>query len=728
MIDQDPLPLIAQVRVVLPALGFRSDGRLNLTPSIVQRMRARGHLSMFLDTTRILVYLGIRDSHDDDREAHTAGAAALEMLPDAIRDECEGLLVVWDDPHGEPHAVALSVGDDGQAGTILGASWLRPTEWPIVMVDTSIPPGEALDSALENVRTAVLSDVSERIDATALTRAMRLVDLALALVGGEAQREPLDANAVPAGAERTEWFRRYEASTRDEWNRVHATLSTTRARVTLSTSSGPLFGTSVFVSYARPDSSELARPVVEALREVGADVWFDQEEELATGWLDEGLAAVIQACDAYVLCASDEFFERARYATQELAWALQQLGDGALKCLVTVRFPGTVLPRAVDRWPSLDIAPNQNIPALGSRIAEAIGQAPPISRTAPTLHRARAREKPPQARGEVDTDALLLRVRHVERLLQIPSADLADIIRSTERNARTRRLSDLLRHVEGGLDWDGHLEGHERWSPDPLVRSARWMLSSMRVLASLPWPLSGSLEDRDRIEGDFAIILRELPPVAEWPDAVGWGDSERRYLLRFHLGLLRVAQEALRTGHFAGLPTDVWSEGDEWPRQLDARRRDCVDLLVDMRLGGKLSWQGDPVDWESMYAAWLAALASPDLSTQLPVDIWRILSGSLRTVAALCAEMMSLRACGGDAVLSGSIGDGDRRVNCRCWLDKDDSTNSADAMSLSIGLIEADGGSVQVGWLDGTKTGRVTVPATEELAQLASVSSAARSA
>jgi hypothetical protein len=89
---------------------------------------------------------------------------------------------------------------------------------------------------------------------------------------------------------------------------------------------------------------------------------------------------------------------------------------------------------------------------------------------------------------------------------------------------------------------------------------------------------------------------------------------------------------------------------------------------------------------------------------------------------------MSLRACGGDAVLSGSIGDGDRRVNCRCWLDKDGSTNSADAMSLSIGLIEADGASVQVGWLDGTKTGRVTVPATEELAQLASVSSAARSA
>src|SRR5262249_5665337 len=122
-------------------------------------------------------------------------------------------------------------------------------------------------------------------------------------------------------------------------------------------SAGALARLRVFVSYARPQATALAQPVERALRSLGAEVWFDQNAELDAEKLDAGLSQTIGDCDAYVMCASDEFIERGGYATQELASALaNDRPQRRLRYFMAVVEPGTVLPSAIAEWPSVIFA------------------------------------------------------------------------------------------------------------------------------------------------------------------------------------------------------------------------------------------------------------------------------------------------------------------------------------------------------------------------------------
>jgi hypothetical protein len=78
-------------------------------------------------------------------------------------------------------------------------------------------------------------------------------------------------------------------------------------------------------------------------------VWFDQEEPLEDGWLDIGLAATIANCQAFVLCASDEFFDRAEAGLTDAVAYFEWSADPSAD------------PGAVETWRSA-------IPALGHTI------------------------------------------------------------------------------------------------------------------------------------------------------------------------------------------------------------------------------------------------------------------------------------------------------------------------------------------------------------------------
>jgi hypothetical protein len=97
-------------------------------------------------------------------------------------------------------------------------------------------------------------------------------------------------------------------------------------------------------------------PVEEALRSLGASVWFDQNEVLEDGSLAKGFSDIIRDCNAFVMCASDELIERGGYATQEFAWALEDHGPKRkLQHFVVVSVPGTVLPTVVAGWPRVEV-------------------------------------------------------------------------------------------------------------------------------------------------------------------------------------------------------------------------------------------------------------------------------------------------------------------------------------------------------------------------------------
>ena len=722
----NPSTLIDRVRRVMPALNFRPES-LPMNDDMVRRMRARQAGKLALDgVENLVVYVGVRHTRDADVEALSAAETALEGLSEAAREVCEHLVVVWDDLDGAPQAAAFSVATDGQVGDLLGVSWLQPGDWPDPMIDASITPEEAFEAALRSVGRAAESGPDPRF-AQDLQRAVRSVDLALSVVDGEGQMTGELPTAEERSDERASWFARYEASVRDEWHRVHGRLAATRVRAVPARTPGPLSGTRAFVSYARPDSAALARPVVEALRSQGVDVWFDQEEELAPGLLDEGLVATIRGCDVYLLCASDEFFERAGYATQELAWAVEQVGaDARLRGIVVVAAPGTVLPRITVDWPVVELRPHDDRAGLKEMLADAIGRmgtsgaARPSSRGSTAA--VRVRPSP-----EVDAEDLLLLVRHRDRLSQVPTGDLAAMVASRGGDSRATRLSGLLRNIGHGLEWDGHLAGHETWPSDPLVRSYRWMLGCQRTIGSLPWPLSGRPEDPDYIERDVEVLATQLPPVEAWPDAVGWTDVERRLLLRFHLGILRVAQDALHRGIFGGMLDVGRTTIESWESQIRLRRQDGVDALVSMRLRGTLSWRGEPPLWEELFGFWLEVLTTGPLVEALPADVWRVVADRSRTLAALAAQSTWLAIRSGEPARRCFTCDTPLGlVEFRSWVRGDeDAAAGADRPRLAVGLLhDANDSTLRLSWSGLDEDGIATTPAPARLAQAMSFPSA----
>jgi TIR domain len=629
------------VRRVLPALNF-DPASFEFDRGFPARARRRAKPSVLVvnDLANQLVFVGTIPTTDPDAVVERVAGKGLTALSDSSRRACERLMVAWEDPDRGAFAAAFSVTPDGGVGQLLGSSWHPPESWPDPMIDVSKSHDQVMDEAMLRLASVVKDRrATPDFDAT-LDRALRLIYLALTRLGGEGQHASDHPSARASDAVWSSWLDRYQHSVHDEWRRVGGVGHRERIGVKQPTAQGPLSGMRVFLSYARPDSTALARPVYEALRSYGAYVWFDQEEPLEKTWLDVGLAERIGECDAYVMCASDEFIERAGYATQEVAWAAQQGKAGVrTRYFLIVARPDTVLPSIVADWPMIELK-GQDLDNLARALAAYLQAPLTLTPAVPLPGPTPAHIQPPLLPRDADIAVMRSRVAHVRRYFEIDQASfqaVADEIGDTRHTAEVRAL---LRRVGEGLDWQGALSDLDRWPEDPLIRDYRWRLGCMRSVAGTRWPLSGNLHEHDDIADDIEYIATRPIPVMAWAPVPGWDDNERRLTLRWHAGLLRGLQQLLSRGLIGGLFAVPSSTLDEWEAELLTRRRECGDALVNMRLQGLLSWRGDPPTWDQLFRRWseLVVADNGSWSQPVPAEVQLAFAANNDDVAAVAAQ------------------------------------------------------------------------------------------
>lgn len=627
----DTTTLEEAVRQVLPALNLNPN-QFKLDLGFVARTQ-RSTMPRALSLNAIekqLVFLATRTTENPDAVVASIGAEALAFLPS--REFCDRLVVAWTDFQDKSYAAAFKVSDSGTL-TLLGASWSAPETWNEPMIDASQSPREALDDALFRVEDAVQNRNTDQLD-----RACRLVELALRWVGGEGQSTSVPA--ADASAESwSKWKDRYTRSIRDEWDRATSSNSVEQQRVADLAKDGPLAGLRVFVSYARSDAATLAWPVRDALQFMGASVWFDQEQTPTEVELNQGLADTIASCDAYVLCASNEFFERAGYATQELVWAMQQHETGGRPAsFLVVSQSEVVLPSASLTWPRI-VLRGLTVKELASDLLSVLGS---TARVAPRVslgdQRSSAR---PLLSDQPDSHALWLRAQHVGYFDELDVDTIALISTRDFRNGEDKRTNDvrqrLLRFGEA-LDWNGTLQDIDEWPQDPLVRDIRLRMVSGRAVAGTRWPLSGNIDRGPVVDNDVEYLATRSPPVIDWPVVVGWDDYERRLALRYHAGLLRVLQDLLQRGLFCGIFNIPSSTIDIWERQLSARRRECFDAILSLRSSGLVTWHREPVTWDTFFRCWSKLLAHAPWREPVPFAVLLLLTANATEIAAAAAQ------------------------------------------------------------------------------------------
>ena len=500
------------VRHVVPALGL-VPGSLEIPRGAVaraERGRRAAVVALGGMEYQLVVLHPILPDRPDPRAIRRLGDEGLAALPDAARRACTGLVVAWRVSPSAFRAAAFTSPEGEHTGDSIASSWVEPGDWPTPMFDIGDPAEESLAGALERVRGAVaIAGVSEA------RRTTDLVNRILEHHRGE--RVDVDPPSAWAPAEVwASWSARYEQSVRAEWRRATtAPEGRTTSPAPGPMVTGPLTGLRVFVSYARPEASTMGWPVTDALSGAGATVWIDQTENPTADQLDEGLAEIIARCDAYVLCASNEFFERAGYGTQEVAWALAGGDRDSERRFVAVVRPETVLPRQVSDWARVQLD-GLSAQALEAEVVEALTTARPTTGRAvpPTVALAPVPVRlPPWA----DLPLMRMRARHVRRFDAISEDEVVGIAvgnASTRSSATTR---DLLVRVGEGLDWDGTMTGLDDWPADPLVRDMRWRLGTMRVLASVRSPLAGWGNESPDITDDLDHLLRTPLPPLDWP-------------------------------------------------------------------------------------------------------------------------------------------------------------------------------------------------------------------
>jgi hypothetical protein len=212
-------------------------------------------------------------------------------------------------------------------------------------------------------------------------------------------------------------------SVRDEWLRVDSgSFSIPSEQLSPPTgTSSALQGLKAFVSYARPDANDFAAPVRDALVELGARVWFDQDEHPSAAALTAGLSAIIESCDLYVMCATDESSKGGGYATQEFAWAMENIGTKLRHALI-VCWPGTVLPTLVRDWPCVEWG-GPDVTTLRRDLEAAFVRSSMQPMQPMVLQREEPPALPPLALG-ADRAALLSRARHARLFEEIDQESL----------------------------------------------------------------------------------------------------------------------------------------------------------------------------------------------------------------------------------------------------------------------------------------------------------------
>jgi len=636
--------LEAAVRLVLPTLNLEPS-QFRLDRGFLGRAeRSSAPLGIALNNaTNQLLYMGVHSNSDPCILAERLATDAFVTLSDPIRSVCKRFVVSWADGQGEVLAAAFAVSPTGAIGQLLGSSWSPPEEWPEPMVDAQESPDAAIARYLTRLQSSVRNRgvTPQPTFNRELQRLLQLIALTLQRVGGESQ----DRLAIPP-EEATDqvwatWLKHFAWSTEDEWNRKRGTHQRRAPILASSPSDGPLKGLRIFLSYARPDAASLAWPVDEALTSYGARVWFDQEQLPDEQQLNSGFSETIGDCDAYIMCASDEFMERAGYATQELAWALQRgTANVRTKHFVVVAEPGTILPSAIASWPVVEFN-GQDTEGLARDLASRLLQPQDLAKVlvAPQPRtESKATFVPIQLQ---DISSLRRRAEHVDRFDAIPQKILQQIATTdkAEDDQEVMEVRHQLMRIGDGLEWSGTLQDIDRWPDDPMVRDLRLRLASARAVAGTRWPLSGDLDSELGIADDVEYLVTRPVPVCGWPTAPGWDDSERRFALRHHAGLLRLLQVLLRRGLTGGilrLPSSKW---DEYADALSNRRRECIEMVLDLRIAGRLSWQEEPPMWDKLFRVWRKFLLY-EASWRDPVPFWimQLLGANATVVAAAGAE------------------------------------------------------------------------------------------
>ena len=345
--------------------------------------------------------------------------------------------------------------------------------------------------------------------------------------------------------------------------------------------SGPLTNIRVFLSYAMPTNVQLARPLKHVLESAGAYVWFDQTERPDNDELAEGLHGIIADASVFLLCASNELFENAGYALQELAWVVDLIADGSWHGRICVAsLDDVVLPRVVEAVPFVSLA--------GVATRDWAGLVVPLVSGAiglPPSRLASATIPPPiDHYPELDLETLRLRRRHAVAWWAVSQLESAPL--------------DTVRAAISRVGWDGRLVGYNEWPADPSVRDVRVRLGALATLSIIT---TGEMPGMDQdIAADIMFLAERRLPLLDEPPVAGWGDLERRYAVRHHLGAVTRFEEALRPGFAPPLVArfgDAMCDG--WRRALRQRRLECVDMLLDLRRRGRIPWSRERgVGWD----------------------------------------------------------------------------------------------------------------------------------
>lgn len=629
------------VRKVLPAVNLRPEG-FKLDAGFLQRALRSGEPRVInLDSiARLFVYLGERGSQEPQAVVEGAAPEALAALTDYARQSCKHLMVGWNNPQGRVFVAAFTVKPDGRSGALMGSSWTNPETWPEPMIDIGKSPDDVIHQALVYIQALVENHAirDSKFDAE-IDRVLKLIDLQISLRGGESQRtDALPPFSASQGAW-ARWLEDFKFSVQTEWGRVSGAQGLPTA-VVIPNPNGPLKGMQVFISYRRTDATLLALPVYQALLSSGAEVWFDRLQLLEQGVIDGGLGAAITNCDAYILCASDEFFEGSGYATQEFAWAVRgHRSSGKLQRFAVVVEPGAILPNAVASWPTIAII--KDVELLARRLAEA------LLRPAPVVQRASLAVIPaPAVHLRLDPQAnlqhLLRRVRHIQWFEEMPSLDIQRLVAEGAEDRQTQTAREKLLHLGDGSDWSGTLQDIHQWPNDSLIRDVRLRFAAARAVAGTRWPLNDDLCWKPGVALDVEYLAAQRVPIMDWPAMAGWDDNDRRFALRHHMGLLRLLQTLLGRGLFGGLLDIDALTLNAWGRELTVRRRECYDAILALRLDDRLSWKNDVPTWDRLFRAWRDVLHYYD-DTQwrepIPPQVLQILSFNRTAVAAVGAEV-----------------------------------------------------------------------------------------
>ena len=633
------------VRLVLPALNIEPSQFILDSGFLVRAMRGDRPKARALNcAAKQFVFLGARVFDDPEKVVTGMAEDALLALTSEARSMCEQLIVVWADKKDAVFAAAFSVLADGTVGNLLATSWTRPDTWPQPMIDASLSDNAAIAAALDHVESLLASRQDDAFDVE-FDRAQRRMTIALLRAGATPQITRHPPGAAASDEQWITWLDHHRKSIASELHRVGLNRRPNAQTTNNTFADGPLTGLKVFLSYALPEATELAWPVYQALTTLGADVWFDQSREVEQDELDLGLAESIGNCDAYIVCASNEFMERAGYATQELVWAIEKLGVAAkLNRAIVVARPDTMLPTAIVTWPLIELY-GSNPQELASRLLQHLSGPKVLSAHQAVVLSAAAKHDSPQIIAQTDLATLCERAAHVQLFEEIEQEVVDLLLEKVDRaDARVARVARRLNKLGEGLNWTGTLRDIHEWPEDSFIRAVRFRFASTRVLASVRWPLSGKLDPDPDVDHDVEQLATQGVPLLRWATMSGWDEVERRWDLRNHAGLLRTLEELLRRGLDAGLCLLSYDIKDAWLEPLRTRHRECLDGLLTSRAKTEQSWQSNPPGWDSLFRAWSKVFKTRPWREPVPAEALMVLVANITEVAAVAAEVCWCRS------------------------------------------------------------------------------------